>query len=260
MVCLGVVLNGVQVTSGGCSNTPLGLIPSRMASALIVTPKDGAVLDSRVPNIVRVVVRNQVTGFFSDPNTQYYTEPQRLLNGRVLGHQHITVESLESLNPSKFIFFKGLDDTAINDSLQVEITASTFPAPGAYRICSISGSNTHQPILSKSVKRGPQNDCVRVQVKDSTSGLIANNSATNDLNQTVLKDESGFKLNSNASQSEKTARTFFRKNKLSKDAAKSKKQSLPNGSTLATAQPDQKNAGPFQKKKRLPKRNLSGSR
>jgi hypothetical protein len=67
-----------------------------------------------------------VTGFFNNPNTQYYLEPQTLdkATGFIQGHQHVTMQSITLDNPAdptKFVFFKGLNDPAVNDLLSVVV-------------------------------------------------------------------------------------------------------------------------------------------
>ena len=43
--------------------------------------------------------------------------------------------------------------------------------PGLYRFCSITGSNTHQPILSPILNRGPADDCIRLRVVNTTGSV-----------------------------------------------------------------------------------------
>jgi hypothetical protein len=80
------------------------------------------------------------------------------------------------LNPNKFVFFKGINNPDPNraavsgnnrDTLEAIIPANTIHQDGLYRICSMTGSFTHQPQLSPVFERGPIEDCVRVQVFNS---------------------------------------------------------------------------------------------
>jgi hypothetical protein len=123
---------------------------------------------------VTIVNRNLLTGFFSDPNSEYYILAQDLdpFTGFIKGHQHITVQLISSTNaapdPNDFVFFKGLNDPAVDGTLSVVIPAGTLPV-GLVRICSISGSESHQPVVMPVAQRGSQDDCVRVQVSNSAA-------------------------------------------------------------------------------------------
>jgi hypothetical protein len=129
----------------------------------------GAVLDANSDITVSLVNANIVTGFFSDPNLQYYLFPQNLdpATGFIKGHQHVTVQSLArsnvAPNAQQFEFFKGLNDPAVNGILSVVIPAGTLSV-GLHRICSISGSESHQPVVMPVAQRGSQDDCIRVEI------------------------------------------------------------------------------------------------
>lgn len=173
--------NGTQLKVSGqsCSSNTLGSTPSvdNMVSTLIVSPESGADLDASIENKVVLDTSNLVSGFFSDANLQYYLAPQSLAFGFVQGHQHITMQQLDGKNvlpAKKFDFFKGINDAAVDPnkrSLEATIAPGTLLANGAFRICSITGSDTHQPIISPVQRRGPQDDCIRVNVINA--GLVA---------------------------------------------------------------------------------------
>ncbi|KAJ3307864.1 hypothetical protein HDV04_002385, partial [Boothiomyces sp. JEL0838] len=166
--------NGTQLKQGGksCSSNILGITPSvdKMLSTLIVSPQDGADFDVSKNQTVSVDVANLVSGFFSDANKQYYLAPQTLNAGIVQGHQHITIQKLDGTNvldPKVFAFFKGINDAATDPqkrSLSANVPAGAIKENGAYRICSITGTDTHQPIISPVLQRGPQDDCIRINV------------------------------------------------------------------------------------------------
>uniref|UniRef100_A0A1D1Z892 Uncharacterized protein n=1 Tax=Anthurium amnicola TaxID=1678845 RepID=A0A1D1Z892_9ARAE len=167
--------DGKQRPEGSCSKTIQGIIPSsdKMTSSLIISPKNGAVLDSNKPFNVEVVIHNLETGFFSDPETQYYLEPQTVnSNGLVKGHSHVTIQKIDGLNPpnaKNFEFFEGLNKKAKAGHLVVKVVSKNgtpgLPA-GKYRICTMSSSFTHQPLLMPVAKRGAQDDCIRITVKE----------------------------------------------------------------------------------------------
>ena len=136
-----------------------------MVSTLIVFPEDGSVLDRRQENIIRLSTRNLVAGFFSDANLQYYLAPQTLDNGLVQGHQHVTIQKLDGgkvPDPRIFAFFKGINEEDVDGVLEAAIPAGFVKENGLFRICSLTGAFTHQPVVSPVQIRGPQDDCIRV--------------------------------------------------------------------------------------------------
>jgi hypothetical protein len=160
---------------------------------MIIEPENLATL--RVGEAFRVAIRsmNMNTGFFDDAQKLYYATPQTLDGGKVQGHQHITIQKLSGLSApdaTKFDFFKGLNSLAIDNVLSVEVPQGV-PNPGVYRICSITGTRGHQPIISPVLRRGPQDDCIRVNVlgegiaKNETN--VISNNATVQSNQTVIQ-------------------------------------------------------------------------
>ncbi|KAI8899986.1 hypothetical protein BC833DRAFT_323998 [Globomyces pollinis-pini] len=166
--------DGTQFKTGGvtCSSLPLGLIPTtnRMVSTIITQPGDGETIDASVENIIQLDNANLVTGFFSDANVEYYLAPQTFDNGVIQGHQHVTVQKLQGtqvLDPKVFAFFKGINDAATDAQgrqLQAVVPPGSIKENGEYRICSITGAATHQPVLSPIQNRGPQDDCIRITV------------------------------------------------------------------------------------------------
>ncbi|KAG5458230.1 MAG: hypothetical protein BJ554DRAFT_1589, partial [Olpidium bornovanus] len=62
----------------------------------------------------------------------------------------------------------GLNDAAGADgTLFVDVPAGTLNTAGTYRICSMSGSFSHQPTVMPIAQRGAQDDCIRVNVGDN---------------------------------------------------------------------------------------------
>ncbi|KAJ1565249.1 hypothetical protein HK096_003801 [Nowakowskiella sp. JEL0078] len=166
--------NGSQNRQGACSSTPQGSIPSfdRMVSTLIIQPDYESTLDASQNNTVTVAIQNLQTGFFDDPQKQYYLVPQTLnIVGNVEGHLHITVQKLSGksvLDARVFSFFKGLNAASTDGlTLSVIIPAGTLKENGAYRFCSITGTFSHQPVIMPVAQRGAQDDCVRVSVKNA---------------------------------------------------------------------------------------------
>jgi transcription initiation factor TFIID subunit 15 len=106
----------------------------------------------------------------ADPQTRYYASPQQLNTaGQIIGHQHVVAQFVglggQPPDASVFDFFKGLDFPAINgNELSVTIPANTFTKRGEYRICTMTGASSHQPVIMPVAQRGPQDDCIRVTV------------------------------------------------------------------------------------------------
>ncbi|CAG8487312.1 3488_t:CDS:2 [Dentiscutata heterogama] len=173
--CLGscnkskIKANGTQIKtgkdkSGFCSSLIQGQIPSNlnMVSTLILKPTNDEQIKANKTFLVKIKVKNLNTGFFSDPNTEYYTSSQELdNNGLIKGHTHVVVQKLDDENPpdpTAFAFFKGLNDKADNGVLSTIVTPG-LPR-GLYRLCTMSSSFTHQPVIMPVAQRGSQDDCL----------------------------------------------------------------------------------------------------
>ncbi|BBN09137.1 hypothetical protein MPTK1_4g17450 [Marchantia polymorpha subsp. ruderalis] len=161
----------LQSDQGTCSTTQLGEIPSRdhMTSTLILEPQSGATIPARTAFQVIVKMMNLDTGFFSDPETQYYTSSQQLnKDGLIKGHAHIVVQKLRGrdLVPSAtdFDFFKGLNTAADGDE-RLFASVDEGLSPGKYRLCSTAASFSHNSLVLPVAQRGPQDDCIRFTVK-----------------------------------------------------------------------------------------------
>jgi transcription initiation factor TFIID subunit 15 len=163
--------NGQQIKAGSCSITVQGSIPTfdNMVSTIIVNPKNGATVKVGQAFTVTIQNNNIITGFFDDAATQYYLTPQTLDGGKIQGHQHITIQELTSKAKAPdarvFAFFKGLNDAAVNGG-QLSVTVDKgLPTAGTYRICSITGTRGHQPVIMPVAQRGSQDDCIRIKVE-----------------------------------------------------------------------------------------------
>ena len=169
-----VQANGTQLKLGGisCSSNTLGILqqPSFQISSMIVNPPDSSTISLAQDLEIKANVFNLDGGFFSDPNAQYYLSPQTIENNKVQGHVHITVQLLIGNNvpdPQIFQFFKGVDQQSIDPNQREFVAvmpANTLKVQGTYRICSLGGSFTHQPIVSSVQRRGSPDDCIRVNV------------------------------------------------------------------------------------------------
>lgn len=81
----------------------MGDIPStaNMVSAIIITPTPGEDIAPNTAFTVQVQVTNLNLGSFTNAATTYYATPQALNGGKIVGHSHITIQSLgNSLTPT----------------------------------------------------------------------------------------------------------------------------------------------------------------
>ncbi|KAL3419680.1 hypothetical protein PVAG01_08178 [Phlyctema vagabunda] len=172
--CSGKTLtNGLQITTGSCNGIPMGDIPAKtaMVSSVITNPQTGgkAIQADKTFNIT-VQMSNLVAGSFTNADATYYAAPQALSGGKVVGHTHVTVQDMgnsmnptQALDPTKFAFFKGINDAGDgNGLLSAEVTGG-LPA-GNYRVCTMASSSNHQPVLMPVAQRGTADDCTKFVV------------------------------------------------------------------------------------------------
>ena len=82
----------------------MGDIPSQnnMISSIIVNPAPGQNIQANTPFDIAVRVANLQAGSFTNPTNTYYSAPQTLNGGKIVGHTHVTVQSLgNDLNPQQ---------------------------------------------------------------------------------------------------------------------------------------------------------------
>lgn len=177
----------------------MGDMPSQdnMVSAMIVNPPFGQTIEPDTTFDIDVQLANLVAGSFTNPQNTYYAAPQQLQGGSVVGHCHVTVQDIGSLNPTTppdakvFAFFKGIDDAGNGQGLLSATVDGGLPA-GTYRICTMNSAQNHQPVLMPVAQRGSQDDCIRVTVaagggnnnnnNDDDDGQNNNNDAQNNNN------------------------------------------------------------------------------
>ncbi|GJN69824.1 hypothetical protein PLICBS_003876 [Purpureocillium lilacinum] len=111
-----------------------------MISAIITQPQPGDTLTSDTTFNVSVQTTHLAAGNFVNPTTSYYTAPQDLDdNGDIIGHCHVTIQDIGSLqattppDPTKFAFFKGIDDAGNGRGLLQAVVQVGLP-PGVYRM------------------------------------------------------------------------------------------------------------------------------
>lgn len=174
----------------------MGKIPStsNMVSAIIVSPKPAENIPANQDFTISVQTSGLSAGSFTNAAATYYAAPQNLAsNGQIIGHTHVTVQDMgnslaptKALDPNAFVFFKGINDAGNGNGLLSATVTGGLPA-GNYRVCSMSSSSNHQPVLMPVAQRGAQDDCQKFTVggnggntatgSDSTSGKGTTNNA-----------------------------------------------------------------------------------
>jgi len=192
------ITNGKQIATGSCNPAPMGSIPSssKMPSAKFTNPKNGDTIPANTAFTITMAISNLQTGNFVNAKENYFSAPQQLNGaGEIVGHSHVVVETLDALdqttptNPTKFAFFKGLDNAAQGGILSASVAAG-LPA-GAYRLCSINTAANHQPALVPIAQHGSLDDCVYFTASGggaaaaSPSGAGANNTAASATSSTT---------------------------------------------------------------------------
>lgn len=70
----------------------MGDIPSfdNMVTTIITSPGQGDDLDANKDFDIKLQVNNLNAGSFTNPQVTYYAAPQRLKNGKIIGHVHVS--------------------------------------------------------------------------------------------------------------------------------------------------------------------------
>ena len=161
------ITNGKQIQTGSCNPAPMGVIAStaNMPSAKFVFPKNGQTLAANATFTLQLAVRHLNTGFFTNPDASYFAAPQTVdAAGDITGHSHVVIEQLAALDqtdptdPNSFVFFKGMNDKAVNGVLSANVTGGL--AKGFYRLASINSAANHQPALVAIAQHGTLDDMV----------------------------------------------------------------------------------------------------
>ncbi len=173
--CLTVNLpltNGQQIKGGSCNTAPMGVIaPStNMPSSKFITPTNLDAIKANTTFEIKMAIRHLEAGHFTNPVSTYYSAPQRLNSGNdIIGHTHFVIEALSSItstdptDPSKFTFFKGVDNGADSEG-NVSVTVTNGLPAGVYKLSSINTSANHVPVLVAVAQHGSLDDQVYVGV------------------------------------------------------------------------------------------------
>ena len=163
----------------------MGDIPAKtaMISSIIISPVAGSAnIQSDITFNITVQTSNLVAGSFTNADATYYAAPQALKGGKVVGHTHVTVQDMgASLNPTKpldatqFAFFKGINDAGDGNGLLTAVVTGGLPA-GNYRVCTLTSSSNHQPVIMPVAQRGSCDDCTKFTVigNGKTKNIAAN--------------------------------------------------------------------------------------
>ena len=178
------ITNGKQIATGSCNPAPMGVIPSKsnMPSAKFVFPSNGDTsLAEGAPFTIKMAIQNFESGNFVNADENYFAAPQQVnAQGQIIGHSHVVVEALSALDqttptdPTKFIFFQGLNSAAVNGILTANVAAG-LPA-GFYKLSSINTAANHQPVLVPIAQHGSLDDAVYVSTIISIPVFIPINS------------------------------------------------------------------------------------
>lgn len=174
--------NGEQIITGSCNGIPMGEIMAKdkMPSARVLFPVESSVVEEGQDITFQVKVSNIQTGAFTNAQLTYYSAPAQLNGaGLLIGHQHIAVnaepslDSTDPLDPQDFVFFKGMNEPAVNGLLTA--TAVGGLKAGVYRACTLGSSANHTPIIPPVAQRAANDDCRRFTVVPAGQGNNGNN-------------------------------------------------------------------------------------
>jgi transcription initiation factor TFIID subunit 15 len=211
----------------------MGEIPSsqNMISTIITNPGPGDTIAANQDFTVNVQVANLVAGSFTNPDSTYYAAPQALSGGKIVGHTHVTIQSLGNNiatttppDAGTFAFFKGINDAGDGNGGLNATVAGGLPA-GVYRVCTMTSASNHQPVtmpvsrqsinryllltvVSQLAQRGAQDDCNKFTVTDggastgnNTTTSTGDNTATSTSSNTATSTGKNTATSSNNSSS-----------------------------------------------------------
>jgi len=167
--------NGQQFKGGSCNAAPMGVLaPStNMPSSKFIKPKNLDAIKADTTFQIKMAIRHLEAGHFTNPNTTYYGAPQRLNSGNdIIGHPHFVIEKLSSVSstdlpdPSKFVFFMGVN-TAADREGNVSVNMTNGLPAGTYKLSSINSSANHAPVVVAVAQHGALDDQIYVRVSQA---------------------------------------------------------------------------------------------
>ncbi len=160
------ITNGEQSATGSCNPAPMGVIAAttNMPSSKFVFPPNGGTVPANKDFTIQMAIEHLETGNFVNAAENYFSAPQVVnAQGDITGHSHVVIDPLPSLgstkptDPTKFVFFKGLNAPADANGILTALVPGGLPA-GAYRIASINSAANHQPALVAVAQHGALDD------------------------------------------------------------------------------------------------------
>ncbi|KZT58533.1 hypothetical protein CALCODRAFT_432460 [Calocera cornea HHB12733] len=179
--------NGQQIKTGSCNAAPMGVIISqdKMPSCKFQNPKNMDVIPANTAFTISLLINNLETGNFVSATSNYYAAPAQINDqGILIGHSHVVIEEIDSLtsttltDPTRFAFFKGLNDAAVNGLLSAEVSGGL--PPGTYKMSTINSAANHQPALVAVAQHAALDDTVYFTVSDDAAASGAASSGTSD--------------------------------------------------------------------------------
>lgn len=173
------IMNGKQIKTGACNPAPMGAIPStdNMPSSKFTNPKNLDNLQENTPFTISMAGQGMEFGNFVNADSNYFSAPQQLnKGGQIIGHSHVVVEKLDSIDqtkptsPKTFAFFKGLNDKGKGGVISAAV-AKGLPA-GTYRLASINTAANHQPALVPIAQHGSLDDAVYFTVGKAAGDAV----------------------------------------------------------------------------------------
>ncbi|KAJ7270185.1 hypothetical protein C8J57DRAFT_305191 [Mycena rebaudengoi] len=159
------IADGLQVTTGSCNPAPIGKIPttSNMPSVLITTPRNGDIVEADSILNISLAVQGLKNGVYVNPSKNFLAAPQTLdSNGKIVGHYHLVIEELDSLNSTtlndiqKFVFHQIVKNSDTNGSIKTSISDGL--PEGFYRMTATIHAANYQPIVGPVSQHGSFND------------------------------------------------------------------------------------------------------
>ncbi|TDZ31565.1 hypothetical protein C8035_v001486 [Colletotrichum spinosum] len=208
--CVGETLtDGQQKTGGSCNGIVMGKIPSntKMVSTVLTKPAHNENIEANKDFDVTLKVNNLAAGSFTDAQATYYSAPQDLNgNGQIIGHCHVTIQDMgntltpnQPLDPTKFSFFKGINDAGDGNGNLKATVAKGLPA-GNYRVCTMCSASNHQPVLMPVAQRGAQDDCNKFTVGGGKGGGNNNNNNNGGNNNNQNQNQNQNQNNNNGNR------------------------------------------------------------
>jgi hypothetical protein len=169
---------GQQQPNGGnmCVSTPQGLIPEvgKMVTTLITSPPSSSTVNADQGFCLQFQTNNMMSGLSADLTTQFLMVPQTLDSntGMVQGFMQVVVQKIDdpALAPDakEVQFFASTVDTKSDSNgvtkYKVDVPPGLIKTRGLHRLCTVAASASGQPVIMPVAQRGPQDDCIRLNI------------------------------------------------------------------------------------------------